>query len=221
MYRIPASTATSHVPHRSKRPSHAPCAKRSPATTGRPISPMPRKSGSASSTRAPICCCGSTSRNAVRRPARSTTTAPYGPTPARSFFSAPKGATPTTSNATASARCSSGTGATARRRNMPPAEVLRTVRRRATYPHAPLPETEGDNRWTLTLAIPAAAALFRDRIAGWDGVQGAMNLYKCGDYLSLPALPLMAAGRNACARFPPPRVLRTGIFRTEKTINVR
>ena len=46
-----------------------------------------------------------------------------------------------------------------------PAEVLRTVRRRATYPHAPLPETEGDNRWTLTLAIPAAA-LFRDRIAG-------------------------------------------------------
>lgn len=37
----------------------------------------------------------------------------------------------------------------------------------------------------------------------------------------VPALPLMAAGRNACARFPPPRVLRTGIFRTEKTINVR
>ncbi len=66
-----------------------------------------------------------------------------------------------------------------------PAEVLRTVRRRATYPHAPLPETEGDNRWTLTLAIPAAA-LFRDRIAGWDGVQGAMNLYKCGDNLSHP-----------------------------------
>ena len=66
-----------------------------------------------------------------------------------------------------------------------PAEVLRTVRRRATYPHAPLPETEGDNRWTLTLAIPAAA-LFRDRIAGWDGVQGAMNLYKCGDDLSCP-----------------------------------
>lgn len=66
-----------------------------------------------------------------------------------------------------------------------PAEVLRTVRRRATYPHAPLPETEGDNRWTLTLAIPAAA-LFRDRIAGWDSVQGAMNLYKCGDDLSCP-----------------------------------
>ena len=42
-----------------------------------------------------------------------------------------------------------------------PAEVLRTVRRRAT-------------------------ALFRDRIAGWDGVQGAMNLYKCGDDLSCP-----------------------------------
>lgn len=118
--------------------------------------------------------------------ARSTTTAPYGPIPARSSFSAPKGATPTTtSNATASARCSSGTGATVRRRNHAPAEVLRTVRRRATYPHAPLPETEGDNRWTLTLAIPAAA-LFRDRIAGWDGVQGAMNLYKCGDDLSCP-----------------------------------
>ena len=57
--------------------------------------------------------------------------------------------------------------------------------RRATYPHAPLPETEGDNRWTLTLAIPAAA-LFRDRLARWDGVRGAMNLYKCGDDLSCP-----------------------------------
>ena len=146
----------------------------------------PRKSGSASSTRAPICCCGSTSRNAVRRPARSTTTAPYGPTPARSSFSAPKGATPTTtSNATASARCSSGTGATAHRRNMPPpkccapcgdARPIRTLRCRK-----PKETTAG----TLTLAIPAAA-LFRDRIAGWDGVQGAMNLYKCGDDLSCP-----------------------------------
>lgn len=44
---------------------------------------------------------------------------PYGPTPALSFSSTPKGATPTTiSNATASARCSSATGATARTPNM-------------------------------------------------------------------------------------------------------
>lgn len=66
-----------------------------------------------------------------------------------------------------------------------PAEILRTIRRRTTYPHAPLPETAGDNRWTLTLVIPASA-LFRDRMAGWDGMQGAMNLYKCGDGLSHP-----------------------------------
>ncbi len=66
-----------------------------------------------------------------------------------------------------------------------PAETLRTVRRRATYPHATLPETEGDNRWTLTLVIPASA-LFRDRIVSWDSMKGAMNLYKCGDGLSQP-----------------------------------
>lgn len=66
-----------------------------------------------------------------------------------------------------------------------PAEVLRTVRRCASYPHAPLSGTEGDNRWTLTLRIPARA-LFRDRIGRWDGLRGAMNLYKCGDGLARP-----------------------------------
>ena len=181
----PASTATSHVPHRSKRPSHAPCAKRSPATTGRPISPMPRKSGSASSTRAPICCCGSTSRNAVRRPARSTTTAPYGRLLRGVLFP------PRRERLLLQLRMQLHRHAARRAPARPhaggtcPCRSVRTVRRRATYPHAPLPETEGDNRWTLTLAIPAAA-LFRDRPARRDGVRGAMNLYKCGDDLSCP-----------------------------------
>lgn len=66
-----------------------------------------------------------------------------------------------------------------------PAETLRLVRRSADYPHVALAETEGDNRWSLTLAIPARA-LFRDRIASWNGVRGSMNLYKCGDALARP-----------------------------------
>lgn len=66
-----------------------------------------------------------------------------------------------------------------------PAEVLAAVRRCSAFAHAPLPELKGDNRWTLTLAIPVRA-LFRDRFASWDGVHGTMNLYKCGDNLSHP-----------------------------------
>lgn len=67
-----------------------------------------------------------------------------------------------------------------------PAEVLAGVRR---YPSLPFGETfeerEGDNRWTLTLAIPPQA-LFCHRIDDWSGMHVRMNLYKCGDRLSHP-----------------------------------
>ena len=66
-----------------------------------------------------------------------------------------------------------------------PEGVLRTIRRSAVYARAALPERTGDNRWQLTLVIPAAA-LFADRLDGWSGLRGAMNLYKCGDALSQP-----------------------------------
>lgn len=65
------------------------------------------------------------------------------------------------------------------------AETLASVLRVSTLPDAPFEEREGDNRWTLTLAIPPQA-LFRHAFGSWDGLRGRMNLYKCGDNLSHP-----------------------------------
>lgn len=65
------------------------------------------------------------------------------------------------------------------------AETLASVRRVSSLPDAPFEEREGDNRWTLTLAIPPQA-LFRHAFDSWDGVRGRMNIYKCGDNLSHP-----------------------------------
>lgn len=64
-------------------------------------------------------------------------------------------------------------------------EVLAKVVRTTTLPCEPFAEREGDNRWSLTLAIPPEA-LFRHEMRCWDGVVARMNLYKCGDKLSHP-----------------------------------
>lgn len=65
-------------------------------------------------------------------------------------------------------------------------QIMATVRRTTTLPAGiPFAEREGDNRWSLTLAIPPRA-LFRHALQSWDGVEARMNLYKCGDNLSHP-----------------------------------
>ena len=63
--------------------------------------------------------------------------------------------------------------------------VLDTVRRYPSLGRANFAEREGDNRWSLTLAIPPQA-LFRHRLDSWSGLTASMNLYKCGDELSHP-----------------------------------
>lgn len=65
------------------------------------------------------------------------------------------------------------------------AEILSTIARIPSLPAVPFEEREGDNRWSLTLAIPATA-LFKHRITAWDGIAACANLYKCGDNLSHP-----------------------------------
>ena len=66
------------------------------------------------------------------------------------------------------------------------AGVLASVKRYPTLPSGePFAEREGDNRWSLTLAIPPQA-LFRHALTDWSGMQARMNLYKCGDRLSHP-----------------------------------
>lgn len=64
-------------------------------------------------------------------------------------------------------------------------EVLASVKRFPSLPATPFAEREGDNRWSLTLAIPPQA-LFAHSLKSWDGVEARMNLYKCGDRLSHP-----------------------------------
>lgn len=65
------------------------------------------------------------------------------------------------------------------------AEVLGTIRRYPSLGTDNFAERTGNNRWSLTLAIPPGA-LFRHRPASWNGLEGSMNLYKCGDELSHP-----------------------------------
>ena len=66
-----------------------------------------------------------------------------------------------------------------------PAEVLSSVIRRPSLRREPFAERRGTNSWSLTAAIPAGA-LFRHSFASWEGMQARMNLYKCGDNLSVP-----------------------------------
>lgn len=65
------------------------------------------------------------------------------------------------------------------------AEVTSTVVRIPSLAREPFAERQGDNRWSMTAAIPVSA-LFRHSFASWDGLEARMNLYKCGDNLSKP-----------------------------------
>ncbi len=64
-------------------------------------------------------------------------------------------------------------------------EILEKVVRIPSLGPEPFEERAGDNRWTLTLAVPPQA-LFRHGLADWSGAKVRMNLYKCGDNLSEP-----------------------------------
>lgn len=67
-----------------------------------------------------------------------------------------------------------------------PAAVLARIKRETTLPRGEAIELpEGDNHWSLTLSIPPSA-LFKHGIADWSGQKACMNLYKCGDNLSVP-----------------------------------
>ena len=44
------------------------------------------------------------------------------------------------------------------------------------------PQIEGDNKWTMTLIVPATA-LYADHFDSWSGLDCNMNFYKCGDHM--------------------------------------
>lgn len=64
-------------------------------------------------------------------------------------------------------------------------EVLNSIERCASLGAETFSERVGDNKWSITLKIPAQA-LFRHQLKSWQGVEARMNLYKCGDNLSHP-----------------------------------
>lgn len=66
-----------------------------------------------------------------------------------------------------------------------PDRVMASIVRIPSIGTEPFEEREGDNRWTMTLEIPATA-LFMHRFTTWKGLSAAANLYKCGDDLSHP-----------------------------------
>ncbi len=66
-----------------------------------------------------------------------------------------------------------------------PTEIMETIQREPSIGSVPFEEITGDNKWSMTLAIPAKA-LFCHDLDSWCGVEGSMNLYKCGDDLSKP-----------------------------------
>lgn len=65
------------------------------------------------------------------------------------------------------------------------AAILNGIRRYASLADKTFDEIEGDNRWSITLAIPPQT-LFNHNIKSWSGIDASMNLYKCGDNLSRP-----------------------------------
>ncbi len=66
-----------------------------------------------------------------------------------------------------------------------PQEIMASVLRFPSLGTEPFAECEGDNRWSLTLAIPPRA-LFKHTFTEWSGLTASANLYKCGDGLSHP-----------------------------------
>lgn len=59
------------------------------------------------------------------------------------------------------------------------------IRRLASMGTVPFPEIEGDNTWTLTVAIPFEV-FFKHNIERIKGTSFRANFYKCGDKLSTP-----------------------------------
>ncbi len=64
-------------------------------------------------------------------------------------------------------------------------EIMNQIVRIPSWGTDPFEERAGDNRWNLTLCIPADV-LFRHGMTDWSGAKVRMNLFKCGDKLSKP-----------------------------------
>lgn len=64
-------------------------------------------------------------------------------------------------------------------------ECVERIRHLASMGDEPFSEIRGDNKWTLTVAIPFDV-FFRHNIKNPEGRSFSANFYKCGDKLSTP-----------------------------------
>lgn len=63
--------------------------------------------------------------------------------------------------------------------------IMETIRRHSSLGTEPFAEKIGDNQWTLTVGVPATT-FFGHSFTSLDGVEARLNVYKCGDNLSVP-----------------------------------
>lgn len=63
--------------------------------------------------------------------------------------------------------------------------IMQTIRRHSSLGSEPFTEKTGDNQWTLTIGIPATT-FFNHSLNSFDGIEARLNIYKCGDNLSVP-----------------------------------
>lgn len=64
-------------------------------------------------------------------------------------------------------------------------ETLKTVQRLPSLGTDTFDERKGDNKWSMTVAIPVSA-MWHDDVKSLSGVKANANFYKCGDKLSKP-----------------------------------
>ena len=86
-------------------------------------------------------------------------------------------------NAIGTCLLGAGTGRRDRKRADP--SVIAEIRRLASAGNRPVSESEGDFKWTLTLAIPFST-LFCHEVDVRKGSIFRANFYKCGDKLTVP-----------------------------------
>ncbi len=66
-----------------------------------------------------------------------------------------------------------------------PDAVFASIERYPSLGSATFEERCGDVEWSLLVVIPISA-LFGNNFTSWSGLKAGMNLYKCGDALSVP-----------------------------------
>lgn len=95
-------------------------------------------------------------------------------------------------------------------------EILRTVRRYPSLGRCCFAEKQGDLTWQLLTVIPPSA-LFRHTFDSWSGLQARINLYKCGDRLSMPHYLSWQPVRTPDPDFHVPRFFKEVSFQTPRT----